>query len=231
MAQQQGRQIIIVMKKILSISALLVITLTAAAQQSKAIPDSLVYLLPNYAQGTIIYNNGEHGQGLLNICALDHVVRFLNGKQIMYLENDDIATRVSIEGHTFVKNKDKYYELMDMVEDMSYAELREVVILPEVAEGAFGGRDITSSAKKYDTFTWSSGVTKTVYDLSYPIEARYDYKVKPYFYKKNRFYPATLKNLEKLLPDRKADIEAFVEANGTNWAVAEDVRALILSLL
>lgn len=219
------------MKRIITAIFALAITVAASAQPSKAIPDSLIYLLPEYAQGTVIYNTGEHGQGMLNICAIDHVIRFINGSQIMYLENDDIATRVSIAGHTFVKNKDKYYELMELVDDMSYAELREVVILPDVAEGAFGGKDITSSAKKYDTFTWSTGVTKTVYDLSYPIEARYDYKVRPFLYKKNRFYPASLKNLEKLLPDRKADIEAFVNAHGTNWAVAEDVHALIMSLL
>lgn len=192
--------------------AILAAGILSQAQNFKAIPDSLIYYLDEYAEGRITFANGQFGDGLLNICTLDQAIRFKEKGQIQALSNNSDAEKVSIGGSLFIRNKETFVQNLDVADGVGLGVTKTVLLLPEANEGAFGGHDETTSTTKYGSLGVSAGdynrsinssVNSQYFDLSQPIRHNYDYKEKFFLYKNNRFTPISRKALEKAFPDKK----------------------------
>jgi hypothetical protein len=85
---------------------------------------------------------------------------------------------------------------------------REVRILRDVKEGAYGTTSQTTSVQNYGTYYADGGVYNLDSDKEYPFTVSELVCV----YKDDVVYPLTRKNLRKLFPARKDEIDAFFKS-------------------
>jgi hypothetical protein len=85
---------------------------------------------------------------------------------------------------------------------------REVRILRDVKEGAYGTTSQTTSVQNYGTY-YADGV---VYNLDSDKEYPFTVSELVCIYKDDVIYPLTRKNLRKLFPARKDEIDAFFKS-------------------
>lgn len=194
------------------LSVLLLLTLLpflAGAQGNPefGLPADIYYLMPSFQQGTVFFSGQLPAQGQLNICAIDHSVRFLDdsGRELEAANMDNIV-RVQIDTAVFVRDNGIFYRLTSPAPGTQVAVKRDVQILKDTKKGAYGGDTRTSSVKEY-TSVYADGVMVNLSaDRTYP----YTVSETLYLFSGGKIYPLTKRGLRKCFPDRKADIDAWL---------------------
>lgn len=218
------------MKKILLISAALLGIMASAGAQVQstldAIPDSLIYALPDYANGSISFSNGKAASGLLNICNIDQKLYFKdkNGT-ILEVEGSDEVKYASIGGKAFLR----YAGMFVMVPNTGETCLavgKQITIFTDVKSGAYGMLSETSNIKTVNNIYDAAGKIDLTQSITYP----YKYKVIPYLYVGGKLMPVTKKNLEKAYPDKKGAVDVFVKENRASLDDYETLSAFIRTL-
>ena len=199
---------------ILSILLLLCAFHDAEAQEKApgGLPMDVYYLMPSFTNGTVYFRGKGPAQGKLNICAVDNTLRFLdnNGKELAAGQADNIY-RVKIDTAVFMFSNDMFYRMYPVSGDMGIALKREVQIIRDQKQGAYGTVSRTESIREYNTI-YADGVA---YDLRKDKE--YPYKVSEYLfiYKGDDVFTVNKKNLRKLFPEQKAEIDAWFKDGGS----------------
>lgn len=227
------------MKKTLSIFALLLTGFICSAQNYKAIPDSLICYLGEYAEGRITFVNGESGNGVLNICTLDQAVRFIENGKIMALGNNDQVSKVTIGPSLFVKNRENYVQILKVIDGIGLGITKNLYLMQKPAEGAFGGHDETTSVTKYGSLGITAGEfnrsinkedNSEYYNITEPIHHPYDYKEHLFLYKNGKFTPVSRKAFEKLFSAKKDVVASYVEEHQVRFYMTEDVIGLFSAM-
>ena len=194
------------------IIALLLLAASAMAQEKKApngISAEVYYLMPQFSEGTVYLRGQRPLQGKMNICAVDNTLRFIgpDGEELSATEDGDIV-KVRIDSVMFLRDHDIFYRLYPLSSEMGVALQREVRIFWDAKEGAYGSVSQTSSIQQYGIIH-SDGSTHTLSGLK-----EYPYSVSeiPSIYKEGAIYPITRKNLRKLFPAHKDEIDAWFKA-------------------
>ena len=189
--------------------ALLLLAASAMAQEKKApngISAEVYYLMPQFSEGTVYLRGQRPLQGKMNICAVDNTLRFIgpDGEELSATEDGDIV-KVRIDSVMFLRDHDIFYRLYPLSSEMGVALQREVRIFWDAKEGAYGSVSQTSSIQQYGIIH-SDGSTHTLSGLK-----EYPYSVSeiPSLYKEGAIYPITRKNLRKLFPAHKDEIDAW----------------------
>ena len=192
--------------------ALLLLAASAMAQEKKApngISAEVYYLMPQFSEGTVYLRGQRPLQGKMNICAVDNTLRFIgpDGEELSATEDGDIV-KVRIDSVMFLRDHDIFYRLYPLSSEMGVALQREVRIFWDAKEGAYGSVSQTSSIQQYGIIH-SDGSTHTLSGLK-----EYPYSVSeiPSIYKEGAIYPITRKNLRKLFPAHKDEIDAWFKA-------------------
>ena len=192
--------------------ALLLLAASAMAQEKKApngISAEVYYLMPQFGEGTVYLRGQRPLQGKMNICAVDNTLRFIgpDGEELSATEDGDIV-KVRIDSVMFLRDHDIFYRLYPLSSEMGVALQREVRIFWDAKEGAYGSVSQTSSIQQYGIIH-SDGSTHTLSGLK-----EYPYSVSeiPSLYKEGAIYPITRKNLRKLFPAHKDEIDAWFKA-------------------
>ena len=109
----------------------------------------------------------------------------------------------------FLRDHDTFYRLYPLTSEMGVAMQREVRIFWDAKEGAYGSVSQTSSIQQYGIIH-SDGSAHTLSGLK-----EYPYSVSeiPSIYKEGAVYPITRKNLRKLFPAHKDEIDAWFKAS------------------
>ena len=198
----------------------------AGAQETRihGIPADVYYLMPAFSQGMVYLRGQSPGQGKLNICALDNTLRFLDkdGKDLEAGNNDDVL-KVRIDTAVFLRYQKAFYRLYPLSGDVGVAVRREVRILNDVKEGAYGTTSQTTSVKEYGMI-YADGVA---YNLDSGKERPYTASDLIFVYKGEDIYPLTRKGLRKLFPARKDDIDAWFKAGHPLPETVEDTLELL----
>lgn len=192
--------------------ALLLLAASAMAQEKKApngISAEVYYLMPQFSEGTVYLRGQRPLQGKMNICAVDNTLRFIgpDGEELSATEDGDIV-KVRIDSVMFLRDHDIFYRLYPLSSEMGVALQREVRIFWDAKEGAYGSVSQTSSIQQYGIIH-SDGSTHALSGLK-----EYPYSVSeiPSIYKEGAIYPITRKNLRKLFPAHKDEIDAWFKA-------------------
>ncbi|MCK9626475.1 MAG: hypothetical protein M0R23_08475 [Bacteroidales bacterium] len=189
--------------------------------------DSVKYVMKDFSDGNVIFQNGEMSKGLLNICVIDQTLRFLSPEgEILKVNNENTVSSVSIKGRSFLKNRSLYIELLEMSDDIVLGVARKITFLEQEKEGAYGKASPTTSVS---TMTTYSDGGRTV-NLGEDIVTPFRYKEIPYLYKNGIFYVAKKKYFQKFFPEKKKKIESYINENKVNFDEMEDVKALFLFL-
>lgn len=197
------------MKRILFLLSLMLLPMTSGAQETdrQGIPADVYYWMPDFGQGLIFFNGQAPARGLLNICALDNTVRFLDkeGKELA-ATNDENIVKVQIDTVSFVRDGGMFYRLYPVKLGLHIAVRRDIQILQDSKKGAYGADTRTSSIKEYSS-VYADGVTVS---LSAGREYPHTVSETLYLFSDGRLYPLTKRGLRKCFPDRKADIDAWL---------------------
>ena len=192
--------------------ALLLLAASAMAQEKKApngISAEVYYLMPQFSEGTVYLRGQRPLQGKMNICAVDNTLRFIgpDGEELSATEDGDIV-KVRIDSVMFLRDHDIFYRLYPLSSEMGVALQREVRIFWDAKEGAYGSVSQTSSIQQYGIIH-SDGSTHTLSGLKeYPYSVSETLSI----YKEGAIYPITRKNLRKLFPAHKDEIDAWFKA-------------------
>lgn len=215
------------MKKIVLLLALLLAGASAFGQEAKGnIPAEIFYMLPEFGQGMVYFSDQGPAQGKMNICAVDQTLRYLdNGGQELASKADNI-TRVVIGDVVFVRDGNAFYRLYPISEAVTVAYRRDVEILRDIKKGAYGTETRTSSITTVGTFQ-ADGM---MYTLQKAADYPYHVTESCSLYQAGSVVPLNKRNLRKLFPDRKDDLDAWLKANRNLPKGIDEVKAFLASL-
>ena len=192
-------------------------TLVAGAQEMKEsgtgpVPPEVYYLMPSFGKGMVFFSGQAPAQGELNICAVDNTLRFKdkNGAELA-ASNDDNVVKVQIDTVIFLRDNGVYYRMFPVTPEMGVALKRNVVIETDAKVGAYGMVSRTSSIRENSTLYTDGGAYKIESNKEYP----YSVTETLFLYKGNDVIVFSKKNVRKLFPDRKAEIDGFFKSGGS----------------
>ena len=214
------------MKKIVLLLALLLAGGAAFGQEAQGnIPADVFYLLPEFRQGMVYFSDQGPAQGDLNICAVDHTLRFMDKGQELASGADNIY-RVIVDDIVFVRVDGAFYRLYPITDDLTLAFRRDVEILRDVKTGAYGTTSRTSSIREVGMLQ-SDGMMYTLQSSkNYP----YNVSESCFLFQAGDVTPITKRSLRKRFPDRKNDLDAWFKAGHAVPQTLDDTRALLTRL-
>ena len=199
--------------KTILLPCLLALALPAMAQEggTQGIPNEVFYLMPSFGDGVVFFSGMAPARGELNICAVDNTLRFKDkdGRELE-ASNPESIIKVRIDTVSFLRHGGIFYRMYPLTVDIGIALRREVIILRDVKQGAFGTTSQTSAIREYNTF-YADGVA---YNLNPDKEYPYRVTETLFLYRGNSVLPLKKKSLQKAFPAHKADIDAFFKAGG-----------------
>ncbi len=216
------------MKRILLLLCVLATPLLMQAQgpgrPHGGIPDDVYYLMPSFADGYVYFRGQMPAQGKLNICALDHSLRFIaEDGQELEASNPESVIKVMIDTVFFLHCQDLFYRMYPVSADMGVALERKVHIIRGAKEGAYGASTQTSSIREYSTYI-SEGYS---YDLKDGKDVPFEVNENVCIYKGDTVFPFNKRNLRKLFPAKKAEIDAWFKAGHSLPRNVEGARELL----
>lgn len=214
------------MKKILVSPLLLILPVLAFAQNELAriereLGDSVVYVLPAFQKGKVIFKNGEFATGDLNISIVDQSLRFKDeGGQILSVDDNSSVDRVTIGPMLFLHLGKDYAGVVDSGEEVILCLVRKLEFKRDEKTGAFGMKSETTNITRIGSM-YDNG---NIYDIN--LEAGYKIREIPVLVRKGRQFAFNRKSLEKLFPDKKAVLAEYLQANNVDFESAQDAAAL-----
>ena len=194
----------------------------------KAIPDDVFYLMPSFSQGMVYLHGQSPARGMLNICAVDQSLRFIddNGTELSATDPDAIR-RVQLDTVSFLRSEGAFYRLYPVSREIGVALRRDVKILRDVNKGAFGTTNQTSSIRQYSTL-YTDGPSQ---QLDRSGATSYVVSETVCLYCRDAVFRMTKANLKKILPDRKAEIDGYFKSGKSLPTTVDAARSLISSWL
>ena len=176
----------------------------------RGIPDEVYYLMPTFGQGTVYLRGQGPAQGQMNICALDNTLRFIDkdGTELA-ASNLDNLLKVRIDTVTFIRHDDAFLRQYPVSEDTGIAVRRDIKIIRDAKQGAYGTTSQTSAIRELGTLYTEGGS----YELN--TEREYPYRVSNvvFIYSGDAVMLPTKNNLRKLFPDKKDEVDAYFKSN------------------
>jgi len=214
------------MKRLLILLSACCLPLALHGQETavKDIPDEIFYLMPSFTQGTIYIHGQAPAQGMLNICAVDQSLRFLDDNGTELSANDpDIIRRVQLDTVGFLRSDGAFYRLYPVSPEIGVALRRDVRILRDVKQGAYGTTNQTSSIRQYSTL-YTEGASQ---QLNANGTRSYVVLETVCLYCRDAVFRLTKANLKKLFPDRKDEIDARFKSKKSLPDTVEEASALL----
>ena len=194
----------------------------------KAIPDEDFYLMPAFSEGMIYLRGQGPAQGMINICAADQSLRYIDdsGTELSAADADAII-RVQIDTAWFLRSEGAFYRMYPVTSEMGVALKRELKILRDVKKGAYGMSDQTSSIRQYSTL-YTDGAAQ---QLNRNQATAYTVSETVCLYYRDAVFRMTKANLKKIFPDRKAEIDDYFKSGKTLPTTVDAARTLIAAWL
>ena len=212
------------MKRIICLIWLIAFTVTASAQQFKRI-----YLFDSFKQAKVIFKNKAISYVSLNYDASNRKMLFKQGEELMEMTNPNQIDTIIIGNRRFIPATRGFYEVASLTKGSIMIDwcLSDIRI---GSKGALGSttqihvqklkmHDFGLAAEKYTPYEQESGITdvyKRKSDNTYyiPVNGKME-KVK------------NLKQLCKLFPNQKEQIEAYAKECKTDMKQTYDALVLL----
>ena len=181
----------------------------ARAQVNAGVPADVFYLMPEMTQGTLLFKD-RSVNGKFNICAVDQTLRFLNEKGVeLALDNDADLRQVNFPDVTFLHAEGAYYRLYPVSDAAYVAVKRDVTVMTDTKSSSYGMSSSTTAVEEVGM------VQSGTHLVSFNDARQYPYKMTEtaYLYGNGRLVRWNKKNCIKCFPLKKAEIEAWFEAN------------------
>ena len=198
------------MKRILTLLAALPLTVgLLSAQDSVGIPNDVFYLMPKMTQGTLLFRDKSPIPGQFNICAVDNTVRFMDKGTELAMEDDDSMLEVVFNDVAFLHRDGTYYRLYPVTDEAFVAVKRDVLIMNDTKMASYGMESNTTAIQTIETVS----IPGRILNLADMKEVPYRMTETAALYRKGSLLNLNKRNLTKCFPDKKAEIEAWFDAN------------------
>ena len=198
------------MKRIFTLLAALPLTVgLLSAQDSVGIPNDVFYLMPKMTQGTLLFRDKSPIPGQFNICAVDNTVRFMDKGTELAMEDDDSMLEVVFNDVAFLHRDGTYYRLYPATDEAFIAVRRDVLIMNDAKMGSYGMESNTTAIQTIETIS-APGRVLNLADMK---EVPYRMTETAALYRKGSILSLNKRNLVRCFPDKKAEIEAWFDAN------------------
>lgn len=200
------------MKRILTLLAALPLTVgLLSAQDSVGIPNDVFYLMPKMSQGTLLFRDKSPIPGQFNICAVDNTVRFMDKGTELAMEDDESMLEVVFNDVAFLHRDGTFYRLYPVTDEAFVAVRRDVLIMNDSKMGSYGMESNTTAIQTIEGIGASkAGRTLNLADMK---EVPYRMTETAALYRKGSILSMNKRNLIRSFPDKKAEIEAWFDAN------------------
>lgn len=204
------------------------VSFTSPNAQSQKMLDSVKYVLPEFAAGMVLFNNGERSNGAININTIDQKVHFVDTKgEILVISNNEEVSRVFVIGRSFMNSRYGYIEIYETSGDVFIGELRKVGFISEDKVGAFGSKSQTTAIQSVNSVQTTGGY---MVDFEKQRNTPYIYKKIPYLCRKGMIQTVTKKTLQKSFPDKKEFIEQYMDEHKPNLNNVEDALEMFKAI-
>lgn len=198
------------MKRIFTLLAALSLTVgLLSAQDSVGIPNEVFYLMPKMTQGTLLFRDKSPIPGQFNICAVDNTVRFMDKGTELAMEDDDSMLEIVFNDVAFLHRDGTYYRLYPVTDEAFVAVRRDVLIMNDAKMGSYGMESNTTAIQTIETVS----APGRILNLSDMKEVPYRMTETAALYRKGSIISLNKRNLVRCFPDKKAEIEAWFDAN------------------
>lgn len=211
------------------LSLLLVLSLAPLALQGQntsgnRIPDNDFYLMPSFAPGTIFFRGQSPARAMINICAVDQTLRFLddNGTELS-INDQDAIIQVQIDTVRFMRSGGAFYRMYPVTREIGIAFRRDTKITQGAKKGAFGMTDQTGSIQQYTTLY--SDTSAQLLNQNKPVA--YTVSEGIFFYSGDSVFKFNKASLKKVFPNHKDEIETYFKSGNKIPATIDAARALI----
>ena len=214
------------MKKLVLLLMVLAAPLGLLAQEQShgGIPDDVYYLMPAFGDGYVYFRGQMPAQGKLNICAVDNTLRFLDKDGVeLEASNPENVLKVIIDTVAFIHYGTAFYRMYPVSADMGIALERKVRVRTDEKETGYGGKSQTAAVRSINS-VYTEGM---IYHLNKNKKYPYDVSEDISLYKGNLVFSLSKKNLRKLFPAKKAEIDAWFKAGNDLPKTLDDTRALL----
>ncbi len=198
------------MKRIITLlSALPLVLGTLVAQDNIGIPNDVFYLMPKMTQGTLLFRDKSPIPGQFNICAVDNTIRFMDKGTELAMEDDESMLEVVFNDVAFLHRDGTYYRLYPVTDEAFVAVKRDVLIMNDTKMASYGMESNTTAIQTIETVS----IPGRILNLADMKEVPYRMTETAALYRKGSLLNLNKRNLTKCFPDKKAEIEAWFDAN------------------
>ena len=191
------------------LSGLLLSASLLSAQENIGIPNDVFYLMPKMTQGTLLFRDKSPIPGQFNICAVDNTIRFMDKGTELAMEDDESMLEVVFNDVAFLHRDGTYYRLYPVTDEAFVAVKRDVLIMNDTKMASYGMESNTTAIQTIETVS----IPGRILNLADMKEVPYRMTETAALYRKGSLLNLNKRNLTKCFPDKKAEIEAWFDAN------------------
>jgi hypothetical protein len=182
-----------------------------------------IYRYPQFTAGRVYFMNGDVSAAKLNYNLISQAMLFTtNTGDTLAIDNESTIKYVTIEKDTFYYDEG-YLELVENYNHVKLAIKQKIKFSDKKKMGAFGMPTSTLKTESDDTFLGDRRYNFTIAeDLIFKKETE--------FYlndDSNHFLTISKKNLLKLYPKKKDNIENFLKENNINLREEKGIKLLV----
>ena len=205
------------------------IFISADQQVAEVLTPKKIYKYSEFKPGRIIFRDGTFATDKFNYNYLNGEIEFIQRDTLAISKEQMLNIRfVTLDNDTFFYNKG-YFQQMMQTPVGRLLKKQMLVVSKREKIGAYNQPSQTSAIESYGSFTDNYGVFTPNLKIHENITMilRTDYYFADRF---NTFLLANKRNLQKLFPNKKRQIDEYLQLHPVNFKNAEDLKKLLASL-
>lgn len=200
------------------------VTVKASQDLLKVLPHNVVYLLPEFQEGTVDFTDGTSSSGRINICNIDNSIRFINSTgDTLLLANPHRVARAIVDGKVLMKLDNSFLRQIAVYGSKSLCERKRLTIEENETEAGYSGIPPTSTAKRGRVVQ----VNPRHMELG---ERDIDYRLRTDYVLTDgeKPYAANTASFIRFFPEKKKEIRSFVKTHKTDFKSKDSLAELFL---
>jgi hypothetical protein len=207
----------------------LTIFISADQQVSEVLTPKKIYKYSEFQPGRIIFRDGTFADDKFNYNYLNGEIEFIHRDTLAISKEQMLNIRfLTLGNDTFFYNKGYFQQVMQT--SIGRLLKKQVLVVSKREKiGAYNQPSQTSAIESYGSFTDNYGV----FTPNLKIHENITMVLRTDFYfadRFNTFLPANKRNLQKLFPNKKGQIDNYLKTHPINFKSANDLKNLLSSL-
>lgn len=200
------------------------ITVSARDNVVNKLPKDVVYVFSDFADATLNYNNGRFSVGCLNIRLLDNFILYIDDKtsDTLVLSNPNQVRNLVCNDTVYRIVNNSVVKVLSDDGGRQLAQRLRLELDEKDADAGYSSLPPTSTAV-------TSNVRRLDPSRNLDTEKDYIYKYERDFVLvdvDDKVYPVKISSFNRLFPDKKKEIKAYVKENKVNFGSQSDLIAL-----